>query len=133
MTTIQLTDTEFDALVQEAINGIPEDYRKLMRNVAIVVVDEPTPEQLTKTGLRHGQSLLGLYEGVPQISRGAGYSALPDKITIFKRAIVESCADSEQVCEQVKETVWHELAHHFGSSEQRVRRAQTRRRFRKAR
>ena len=130
MTTIQLTDTEFDALVQEAINGIPEDYRKLMRNVAIVVVDEPTPEQLTKTGLRHGQSLLGLYEGVPQISRGAGYSALPDKITIFKRAIVESCADSEQVCEQVKETVWHELAHHFGSSEQRVRRAQAKRRLR---
>ena len=129
MTTIQLTDTEFDALVQEAINGIPEDYRKLMRNVAIVVVDEPTPEQLTKTGLRHGQSLLGLYEGVPQISRGAGYSALPDKITIFKRAIVESCADSEQVCEQVKETVWHELAHHFGSSEQRVRRAQAKRRL----
>ena len=131
MTTIQLTDTEFDALVQEAINGIPEDYRKLMRNVAIVVVDEPTPEQLTKTGLRHGQSLLGLYEGVPQISRGAGYSALPDKITIFKRAIVESCADSEQVCEQVKETVWHELAHHFGSSEQRVRRAQLKRRQRR--
>ena len=130
MTTIQLTDTEFDALVQEAINGIPEDYRKLMRNVAIVVVDEPTPEQLTKTGLRHGQSLLGLYEGVPQISRGAGYSALPDKITIFKRAIVESCADSEEVCEQVKETVWHELAHHFGSSEQRVRRAQAKRRLR---
>ena len=130
MTTIQLTDTEFDALVQEAINGIPEDYRKLMRNVAIVVVDEPTPEQLTKIGLRHGQSLFGLYEGVPQISRGAGYSALPDKITIFKRAIVESCADSEQVCEQVKETVWHELAHHFGSSEQRVRRAQAKRRLR---
>ena len=130
MTTIQLTDTEFDALVQEAINGIPEDYRKLMRNVAIVVVDEPTPEQLTKTGLRHGQSLFGLYEGVPQISRGAGYSALPDKITIFKRAIVESCADSEEVCEQVKETVWHELAHHFGSSEQRVRRAQAKRRLR---
>src|SRR3989344_7458050 len=105
MTTIQLTDTEFDALVQEAINGIPEDYRKLMRNVAIVVVDEPTPEQLTKTGLRHGQSLLGLYEGVPQISRGAGYSALPDKITIFKRAILALCHSLAEAKQQVAETV----------------------------
>ena len=84
--------------------------------------------------IHSGWTLLGLYEGVSQTRRGANYNAvLPDKITIFKRAILESCASPAEVREQVKETVWHELAHHFGSSEQRVRRAQTRRRFRKAR
>lgn len=126
-----ITDQEFEALVEQGIASIPEEFRQLVKNVAIVVADEPTPEQLGKTGIRRGQLLFGLYEGVPQTARGAGYSALPDKITIFKRAIVESCASADEVRDQVKETVWHELAHHFGSSEQRVRRAQTKRRFRK--
>ena len=131
---VNLPDQEFEALIEEGVGAIPQEFRELMKNVAIVVADEPTPEQLIKTGLRPGVALFGLYEGVPQTVRGVGYSGvLPDKITIFKRAILESCASPAEVREQVKETVWHELAHHFGSSEQRVRRAQTRRRFRKAR
>src|SRR3990167_11025638 len=109
---VNLPDQEFEALIEEGVGAIPQEFRELM-----------------KTGLRPGVALFGLYEGVPQISRGAGYSGvLPDKITIFKQAILSACSTAAQVREQVKETVWHELAHHFGSSEQRVRKAQARRR-----
>ncbi|HLD85872.1 MAG TPA: metallopeptidase family protein, partial [Patescibacteria group bacterium] len=106
---VNLPDQEFEALIEEGVGAIPQEFRELMKNVAIVVADEPTPEQLIKTGLRPGVALFGLYEGVPQISRGAGYSGvLPDKITIFKQAILSACSTAAQVREQVKETVLHE-------------------------
>lgn len=123
---MQLSDQEFADLVQAGIDNIPDKFQELLNNVAIVWAHEPTPEQLKKSKLSVGVALFGLYEGVPQISRGAGYSALPDKITIFKNAILNSCHTVEQARKQVSETVWHELAHHFGSSEERVRKAQTR-------
>lgn len=125
---LQLTDEEFEQLVAEGLRAIPDKFRVLLNNVVIVWSEEPTAEQLSKTGLKTGQGLFGLYEGVPQISRGAGYSNLPDKVTIFKRSILNSCLTVEEAKQQVAETVWHELAHHFGSSENRVRRAQARRR-----
>lgn len=130
---VSLTQGEFAALVEEGIQVIPVEFRDLMKNVAVVVADEPTDDQLRKAGVSRGQALFGLYEGVPQVARGAGYGGvLPDKITIFKGAIERSCRSPEEVREQVRETVWHELAHHFGSSEQRVRRAQSKRRARPA-
>ena len=127
---MELSDREFAQLVQDGIDNIPKKFKLLAKNVVIVWTEEPTDEQLKKSNLRRGQALFGLYEGVPQIARGAGYSAVPDKITIFKGAITASCRSLDEVRRQVAETVWHELAHHFGSSEARVRRAQTRRRSR---
>lgn len=128
---INLTDEEFSFLLEEGIQKIPEKFRSLLKNVAIVWADEPNAAQLQKTNLKPQQALFGLYEGIPQTARGVGYAGvLPDKITIFKKAILESCSTLDQTREQVAETIWHELAHHFGSSEQRVRKAQTKRRQR---
>lgn len=103
---------------------LPENIRQKMDNVAVVVEDTPTAEQLKKNGVRQGDLLLGLYEGVPRTKRGPGYTlVLPDKITIFKNAI-ETLATSpqpspmaERVKEIVRETVRHEIAHHFGFDE----------------
>ena len=125
---MELSDQEFSQLVQDGIDNILEKFKVLAKNVVIVWAEEPTDEQLKKSNLRRGQGLFGLYEGVPQIARGAGYSAVPDKITIFKMAILNSCVTIEQAKKQVAETVWHELAHHFGSSENRVQQAQLKRR-----
>ena len=119
---------EFEKLVSEGITKIPQKFLKKLENVAIVIEDEPTPEQIKKLNLRKDFSLFGLYEGVPQTKRGAYYSALPDKITIFKKPIEQFAGSSEQIKETVKNTVWHEIAHHFGSGEEEIREIEKRRR-----
>lgn len=120
----------FEQLVNAGISAIPPKFLGKLNNVAIVVATEPTAEQRKKLKLGSGWSLFGLYEGVPQISRGIGYTGvLPDKITIFQKPIEEHAQTPEAIKELVKETVWHELAHHFGSSEARVRQAERSRRY----
>jgi len=124
-----MTREEFEKIVTEGIEAIPEKFLKKLKNVVIVIDDEPTPIQKEKLKLRQGWSLFGLYEGVPQISRGANYSAvLPDKITIFQKSIEAAAGDEKNIKEIVKNTVWHEIAHHFGMSEVRVRQAEAKRR-----
>jgi len=120
---------EFEKIVEEGIKAIPERFLRKLDNVAIVVQDEPTPEQKKKLNLRPNWTLFGLYEGVPQIKRGVNYGAvLPDRITIFQKPIEAMAADEKGIIEMVKNTVWHEIAHHFGMDEARVRRAETKRR-----
>ena len=117
-----MNQLEFDHLVEEGISAIPERYLKRLKNVRIVVEDEPSRGQLDKGRARAGWTLFGLYEGVPQPARGGGYTlALPDKITIFRRPIEEACWTDAEVREQVKITVWHEITHHFGLDEGAVR------------
>lgn len=109
---------EFEKLVHDAIQELPEEIRQKMDNVAVVIEDDPTPEQLKKNGIRHGDLLLGLYEGVPRSRRGPGYTlVLPDKISIFKNQIEQVAHTPEQIKQQVRQTVWHEIAHHFGFDE----------------
>lgn len=121
--------TEFEKIVKEGISAIPERFLRKLDNVAIVIEAEPTPAQKKKLNIHSNWTLLGLYEGVPQSERGAGYSAaLPDKITIFQNPIEEEARDEEDVKEIVKNTVWHEIAHHFGMSEIQVRQAEAKRR-----
>lgn len=123
-----MTREQFEKIVTEGIDAIPEKFLKKLKNVAIVIDDEPTPIQKKKLKLRQGWSLFGLYEGVPQISRGANYSAvLPDKITIFQKPIEAAAGDEDHIKEIVKNTVWHEIAHHFGMSEARVKQAEIKR------
>jgi predicted Zn-dependent protease with MMP-like domain len=102
----------FDQLVTDALDELPEDIRSLMTNVAVTVEDEPPP----------GQNLLGLYQGVPWGRRGPYYAgALPDKITIYRGPIERmSGGDAERLRNQVRRTVFHEIAHHFGISDQRL-------------
>lgn len=102
----------FDQLVSDALDALPDDISGLMSNVAVTVEDEPPP----------GQNLLGLYQGVPWGKRGAYYSgALPDKITIYRGPIERMCGgDPERLRNQVRRTVFHEIAHHFGISDERL-------------
>ena len=113
---------KFEQLINEGIIAIPEKFLRLLNNVAIVVEEEPTLEQKKKLHIHDGVTLFGLYEGIPQTVRGSGYSGvLPDKITIFLKPIVEAAQSEEEVREAVRNTVWHEIAHHFGFDEKRVR------------
>jgi len=124
---------EFEKLVEEALAEIPEKFRSLMDNVAIVVEDRARPERGQEIGIRQNEVLLGLYEGVPQTQRGPHYSLVPpDKITIFQNTIEEIGGTNAGIRELVKDTVWHEIAHHFGSDERRVRKAEVRRRHHSA-
>lgn len=123
---------EFEQLVAEGIAEIPEAFRERLDNVAIVVEEEPLEDQRRKMRLdEHNTTLLGLYEGIPQTGRSFYTHVLPDKITIFRLPILGVCSSREQVKEVVRDTVWHEIAHHFGSNESRVRSAELRRKKRR--
>lgn len=120
---------EFEKIVKEGIKAIPKIFLKKLDNVAIVIEDEPTLVQRNSLGLGSSATLFGLYEGVPQGRRGTGYSGvLPDKITIFQKPIEEAARNEQEIKDLVKSTVWHEIAHHFGMDESRVRQAEAKRR-----
>jgi predicted Zn-dependent protease with MMP-like domain len=112
----------FEQLVVKAIESLPEEFLELMDNVDVVVEDYPTAEQLDNEDIDDETLLLGLYEGIPQTRRSSFYGmVMPDKITIFQKAI-ESTAESDDEIEwQISKTVRHEIAHHFGSSEETLR------------
>src|SRR3989344_1771633 len=123
-----MTKDEFEQLVAEGIEAIPPKFLELLDNVAIVIEDKPSAEQAVKLRLRHGWTLFGLYEGVPQGKRGPYYGGvLPDKITIFQRPIEQAARNPEDMQEIVKNTVWHEIAHNFGMDEEEVREAEAKR------
>lgn len=115
------TDEQFERLIERALHELPQEYIANLDNVAITYADEPTAEQLGKQGVRHKNLLLGLYEGIPLIARGAGYSGvLPDKITIFKLPIIQISTSNDELYRQVKHTLWHEIAHHYGLDHDRI-------------
>ena len=122
-----MDDEKFEELARQGIDAIPKRFLEKLDNVDIIIEDEPTEEQMRKLKLGAGSRLFGLYEGIPQTKRGFYSGVLPDKITIFKRPIEEACLNDEQIKEQVKRIVWHEIAHHFGMDEQRVRKAERKR------
>ena len=107
---IEVPPQRFAELVGEALDGIPPDLSDLMENVAVVVDDDSPPGHL-----------LGLYEGIPLTERSNyGGMALPDRITIYRQSICGSCGTVEEVVSQVRTTVLHEVAHHFGISDRRL-------------
>lgn len=112
----------FEKLVSEAVLDLPENIRKKINNTEILVEEFPTQEQARKVGVKKSGFLLGLYEGVPETAWGKGFgSNLPDKITIFQNSIEKFADSSEKIKDLVKIVVWHEIAHHFGFNEKRVR------------
>ena len=113
----------FEELVAEAIDTLPDDILAMLDNVEIVVADAPSASQLDVAGdLDAGELLLGLYEGIPLTERTSGYGmVLPDKITLFQGALESVCHDTETLRNEVRVTVVHELAHHFGISDRRLR------------
>ncbi|CAA9581515.1 MAG: hypothetical protein AVDCRST_MAG18-3208 [uncultured Thermomicrobiales bacterium] len=115
--------SRFEELVIEAIDGLPDAILAMLDNVEIVVADAPTAHQLDEAGdLDAEEILLGLYEGIPLTDRTGGYGmVLPDKITLFQGALEAVCPDEETLRNEVRVTVIHELAHHFGISDRRLR------------
>lgn len=118
---VEITDEEFEKIVKDAMDGIPERYASKMSNIGFVVEDEPTPEQRLKMRLHPGETLFGLYEGIPLTRRNNNYSGvLPDKITIFKQPLLFFAHDLNDLKERVRNTVWHEVAHYFGLDHTRI-------------
>ena len=100
---------------------VPRKFRTLLEHVAIVVADEPTQSQRSSVGLDATDELYGLYEGVPRTDRGAMFGgALPDKITLFQRAIEKDCHSESELLEEIRHTLIHEIAHHFGIDDARL-------------
>lgn len=117
----EVTDEEFDRLISRAMDDLPQEYIKGLDNVAIVYADEPDKYQAKKAGLREGNLLLGLYEGIPLTARGAGYTfVLPDKITLFKYPIMAVSHSVEAFYDQIKRTLWHEIAHYYGLDHRQI-------------
>jgi predicted Zn-dependent protease with MMP-like domain len=109
---IEMSREEFEDLVSEALDTIPPRLTRLMRNVVIVVEDDPP---------QHAGMLLGLYEGVPLTERGDTYAGfLPDRITIFRRPLLTVCETRDDLVREVRVTVVHEIAHHFGIGDERL-------------
>lgn len=119
---------EFEKIVEEAIKSIPSKFLGKMDNVEIIIEENPSPKELKELKMNKNDWLFGLYQGIPKTERLGDYSqVLPDKITIFKNPIEKAARSKEEVKEIVKDTVWHEIAHHFGLDERKVREAEKRR------
>ena len=112
---------EFQALVAEAVQTIPEKFRNAMQNIAIVIEDEPSLETLQEVGIEPPDTLLGLYQGTPLTERQWAHgNILPDKITLYQFPIEDESEDEEDVIVAIGETLIHEVGHYFGLSEEEI-------------
>ncbi len=119
---LRISPELFDELVVQAVESLPEEIRAKLDNVAIMVEEYPTRAQLRGGGVGRGMLLFGIYEGVPLTKRGAGYNmVLPDRITLFREPILMACRTVDDVRRTIAHTVLHEIAHHFGISDERLR------------
>lgn len=116
-----MDDIKFKQLVTDVLDSLPKEFAEKLNNVSVTIDDFPTFYQQQKSKLPPNALLFGLYEGVPQTKRGIYYSNIPDKITIFKNAILQVSKTEEEVRAQVRSTVIHEIGHHFGLSEEDLR------------
>jgi len=112
----------FKWLVARAVEALPEEFITRLENFDVGVEDYTTQSQLTSLGLRRGQTLLGLYEGVPLTRRGAHYGLVPpDKITIFQKPIEAKCRYDAKITAEIQKVLQHEIAHHFGIGDARLK------------
>lgn len=110
---------EFEDLVARALDSLPEDFAALLDNVVVMVEDEPSDDDLESVGIdpASGDELFGLYQGISQAERDTFYSALPDRVVVYRGPLVRACADRRELLREVRDTVIHELGHHFGLEE----------------
>lgn len=118
---------EFDELVRRALERLPEPFASQLDSVAIVIDDEATPDQLASVGAR---GLYGLYQGIPRTAFGASQAPYPSKITLFRRPLEASHRSPEALAQAVEDTLFHEIAHHFGISDARLHELQRERQAR---
>ncbi len=115
-----MDSTRFEELVSEAIDSLPDDFKERLDNVAIIVEDLPSPAEARRFGRRRGL-LLGLYQGQPLTRRDSRYGmAFPDKITIFRKNLEAISHSDAEIREEIRRTVLHEIAHHFGIDDSRL-------------
>ncbi len=111
---------EFQALVEHALDAVPEPYARFLDEVAVMVENEPSPAQRRELGLRPDQDLYGLFEGVPRTEYAADWAMVPSTITLFRRALEEDFPRPADLEHQVRVTVLHELAHYLGIDDRRL-------------
>ena len=110
----------FEHLVARAVESLPEEFQ--LENLDVVVEDWPSQAQLASAGLGRGETLLGLYEGVPRTRRSSHYGMVPpDRITIFQKPIETICRYDSEIAAEIRRVVAHEIAHHFGIGDTRLR------------
>jgi len=116
-----MDNQRFEKLVGEAIEKLPDTFQERLENIDVVVADTPTRAQLKTLREKKGETLLGLYEGVPLTERTHDYGlVVPDKITIFQKSIESMCRNDSQIIAEIQRVVRHEIAHHFGISDDRL-------------
>ena len=116
-----MESSEFEILVNDALGQIPLIIRERLDNVDVVVDDWPSQDQLLGSGVKEGEFMLGLYEGLPLTERHDYGMVLPDKITLFRGSIESICSDEDEIIREIRNTVVHEVAHHFGSGDEKLR------------
>jgi predicted Zn-dependent protease with MMP-like domain len=116
---MRVSPEEFESLVERALEDLPEEFVALLDNVAVLVEEEPSPEDLQ--GMPPGEELFGIYQGTNLLERDTYYiGALPDRIVIFRGPILRACSDRREVIREVRDTVVHELGHYFGMEEDQM-------------
>lgn len=117
----RVSQEQFEDLINNALDTLPKKYIERLNNVAIITEDIPTEKQRSKLHLHNGQTLFGLYEGIPLTQRGSNYNlVLPDIITIFKIPLEYTSHSLAELTEAVRHTLWHEIAHYFGLNHDKI-------------
>lgn len=117
---IQVSDAQFQELINQALEELPGEHVKNIKNVAILYEDVPTPQQREELKLHCDQTLLGLYQGTPLSQRQGMTRLLPDKITLFKGPLEHQADDLDGLKESIKHTLWHEIAHYYGLDHKKI-------------
>lgn len=118
---VHLSRSDFEKVVEEALESLPDEIAAMLDNVTVFVEQWPSREQLRENGLTDKHELFGLYEGIPLTARDSSYGMVqPDRIFIFQGPIEAVCANKDELLDEIQHTVVHELAHHFGISDERL-------------
>jgi predicted Zn-dependent protease with MMP-like domain len=111
---LDVTDEHFQELIDRAFDSLPKTHRDRVQNVAILFADQPDAEQREIAKLRHDQTLLGLYQGIPLSQRQGQNTLYPDRITLFKHPLLMRARDESRLYDEIRHTLWHEIAHYYG-------------------
>ncbi len=117
MPSREISPRRFEELVAQALDALPDEWLEQIDNVVVQVEDEPSADDLRAVGLGRGNDLLGLYQGVPLGERGFDLAPLPDRIVIYRGPTLRAARNRHEVVQIIRETVLHELGHHFGLEE----------------
>ena len=117
---MRVSPEEFESLVARAIDRLPPEFGELLDNVVVLVAEEADPQELAEMGFDPEEELLGLYQGIPLSERETGYSALPDQVTLYSGPLMRYCRDRLELVREIRDTLVHELGHHFGLSDEEM-------------